>query len=101
MKDAPGSTDSFPITTSPEISAVVLIVKVLDTNNSPENFPSISALAASTFPLISPSAPIITLPLVINVPSKVPSILKSPSDLISPTIVVFLATTFLSITLGF
>ena len=60
---------------------MAFIVNVFDTKSSPENLPSISALVASTFPLIKPLVPIITLPSVVRVPSKLPSILKSPSDL--------------------
>ena len=61
---APGSTDSFPITTSPEIIAVALIVSVSCTSKSPENFPSISEFTASIFPFTEPETPIITRPFV-------------------------------------
>ena len=66
--------------TSPEIFAVAFTVRVLDTKSWPENLPSISAYVASMFPFMNPSIPIITLPKVFKVPSKVPSTLKSPSD---------------------
>ena len=94
---APGSIDNFPTTTSPEILAAAFTVNVLLTINFPDIFPSTSALEASMLPFTKPSTPMITLPLVIKLPSKVPSMRKSPSDFISPVMNVFFAITFLSI----
>ena len=100
LNSAPGSTDNLLITTSPEIIAELFKVSKLFTINSPENSPSISALLHSTLPFILPDLPITTRPIVFIVPSTFPSILKSPSEIISPTNEVFFPMIFLSDTCG-
>ena len=84
LKIAPDSTTSLDITTSPLTSPVDRIDNKSFTRIVPFIAPSISAEVHTTVPSTSPFLPITTFPFVSIDPSKLPSTLKSHSDLNSP-----------------
>jgi hypothetical protein len=86
---APGSTESLETDTVPSITADDFRESKSETSSSPLNLPSMSAFTHSTFPFIYPSLPMTTFPEVLTLPSSLPSIRKSASDVISPLILVF------------
>jgi len=86
LKTALGSTTSTFVFTSPFILAVLRKVSASFTTISPNTVPTISAFEQEIEPLSIPLGPIITLPLQIISPSTSPSILKSLSATILPTI---------------
>ena len=88
LKFAPCSTANLPAVTSPSTLAVGFNDNVPETRSVPENLPSKSASEQSKVPIITPDLPTTTLPVVLKVPSIVPSTLKPPSEIISPTILV-------------
>ena len=86
LKIAPGSTMRVFVCTSPMILPLVRRDNCCLQVILPSIMPNISAFWHTILPLIQPDSPITTLPEQFNSPSIVPSIRKSLSAVMFPTI---------------
>ncbi len=88
LNTAPDSMDNFVVIISPLILAVVFNWSNSFILSVPFTSPLISAFEQITLPSTMPCGPNTNFPVVVMLPVKVPSILTSPEQLISPVICV-------------
>ena len=85
---APSSTESLAVVMSPWMYDSDINERVSEIRICPLIEPETSALEQLNFPVIFPDLPTTTFPVVVILPSTLPSILKSALEIISPTILV-------------
>src|SRR5664280_872574 len=93
---APGSIESFDVAISPRIFEEALRISNWLTLIFPSMLPDTSEFLQIISPFTFPVGPITTFPFVDKLPERVPSILISPVDFISPVISVPLLIRFIA-----